>query len=169
MGLRQQLQQKGIRMSSQQWLYPIFRFQGYRVTKVETDEHRLLLHVEPQPHRVCCPQCESRDRAPPRSGGRRRGQQVRWLRNLPVGPDCTWLIATLPRVECRSCRKKAHRRVTKPARVAQKPAVSNTAICCLCDSPTRCATVSRPSHRPRSAATSRRAPTLPQWSTVDED
>ena len=83
-------------MSSQQWLYPIFQFRGYRVNRVETDEHRLLLHVEPQPHRVCCPQCGSRDVI-------RRGQQVRWFRNLPVGGDCSWLIATLPRVECRSC------------------------------------------------------------------
>jgi hypothetical protein len=32
-------------MSSQQWLYPILQFRGYRVSKVETDEHRLLLHV----------------------------------------------------------------------------------------------------------------------------
>jgi transposase len=83
-------------MSSQQWLYPIFRFQGYRVAQIETDEHKLLLHVEPQPHRVCCPQCQSRDVI-------RRGEQVRWLRNLPVGSDCTWLIARLPRVECRAC------------------------------------------------------------------
>jgi hypothetical protein len=35
---------------SQQWLYPIFRCYGYRVTQCETDEHRLLLHLEPQPH-----------------------------------------------------------------------------------------------------------------------
>lgn len=84
-------------MSSQQWLYPIFHLRGYRVTQVETDERRLLLHVEPQPHKVCCPQCGSRDVI-------RRGEQVRWLRNLPVANDCTWLIATLPRVECRACR-----------------------------------------------------------------
>lgn len=84
-------------MSSHQWLYPIFRFRGYRVIKIEADEQRLLLHIEPQPHRVCCPQCGSRDVI-------RRGQQVRWFRNLPVGADCTWLIATLPRVECRACR-----------------------------------------------------------------
>jgi transposase len=83
-------------MSSQQWLYPIFQFRGYRVTQVETDEHRLLLHIEPQPHKVCCPECGSRDVI-------RRGQQVRWFRNLPVGNDCTWLIATLPRVECQAC------------------------------------------------------------------
>lgn len=84
-------------MSSQQWLYPIFQLRGYRVSKVETDERRLLLHVEPQPHKVCCPECGSRDVI-------RRGQQVRWFRNLPVANDCTWLIATLPRVECRACR-----------------------------------------------------------------
>jgi transposase len=83
-------------MSSQQWLYPIFRFQGYRVTKIQTDERMLLLHVEPQPHRLCCPQCRSREVI-------RRGEQVRWFRNVPVGSDCTWLIATLPRIECRSC------------------------------------------------------------------
>jgi transposase len=83
-------------MSSPQWLYPIFRFHGYRVKKAETDEHRLLLYVEPQPHKVCCPECGSRKVI-------RRGEQVRWLRNVPVGGDCTWLIATLPRVECRSC------------------------------------------------------------------
>jgi len=83
-------------MSSQQWLYPIFRFQGYRVTKTETSERMLLLHVEPQPHRVCCPLCHSREVI-------RRGEQVRWFRNVPVGSDCSWLIATLPRVECRAC------------------------------------------------------------------
>jgi transposase len=34
----------------------------------------------------------------------RRRQHVRWFRNVPVGADCTGLIATLPRVECRACR-----------------------------------------------------------------
>lgn len=82
---------------SQQWLYPIFRFHGYRVTKFETDEHRLLMSIEPQPHKVCCPECGSREVI-------RRGFEVRWLRNLPVGADCTWLIVRLPRVECRACR-----------------------------------------------------------------
>ena len=81
---------------SQQWLYPIFHCHGYRVNKVEREERRLLLHVEPQPHKVCCPACGSRNVI-------RRGQQERWFRNLPVGADCTWLIATLPRVECRAC------------------------------------------------------------------
>ena len=28
---------------------------------------------------------------------------MRWFRNLPIGQDCTWLIATVPRVECRDC------------------------------------------------------------------
>jgi transposase len=67
------------------------------VTQVQRDEQRLLLSIEPQPHKVCCPQCGSREVI-------RRGQTIRWLRNLPVGGDCTWLIVSLPRVECRECR-----------------------------------------------------------------
>jgi transposase len=82
-------------MSSQQWLYRIFEVAGYRMTKVELDGG-LLCHIEPQAHRVRCPACRSREVI-------RRGQQTRWLRNLPVGSECTWLIATVPRVECQSC------------------------------------------------------------------
>jgi transposase len=81
---------------SQQWLYPIFRVYGYRVTKCEPDEHCLRLHLEPQPHKVCCSQCGSREVI-------RRGEQVRGLRNLPVGGIGSWLIIQIPRVECRSC------------------------------------------------------------------
>jgi transposase len=82
---------------SQQALYQVLSIHGYRVTQIERDEKRLLLHCQPQPHRVCCPQCGSRDVI-------RRGEQDRWIRNLPIGRDCTWIIATLPRVECRACK-----------------------------------------------------------------
>jgi transposase len=54
------------------------------------------MYVEPQEHRVCCSACKSRQVI-------RRGQTERWFRNLPVGGEVTWLIATLPRVECRDC------------------------------------------------------------------
>jgi transposase len=81
---------------SQQWLYPIFRISGYRVTKIETEERCLRLHVEPQPHKVCCSQCGSRDCI-------RRGEQVRLLTNLPVGGILSFLVVTIPRVECRAC------------------------------------------------------------------
>lgn len=81
---------------SSQWLYQVFRVQGYRLTKLETEQHRVFLHVEPQEHRVCCSACRSRNVL-------RRGQSVRWFRNLPVGSELTWVIATLPRVECRDC------------------------------------------------------------------
>ncbi len=55
------LQTEGTRMSSPKWLYPIFHCRGYRVTKVQRDEQRLTLSIEPQPHKVCCPQCGSRE------------------------------------------------------------------------------------------------------------
>ena len=81
---------------SSQLLYQVFRVQGYRLTKLETEEHRVFLHVEPQQHRVCCSACRSRNVI-------RRGESVRWFRNLPMGGELTWVIATLPRVECRDC------------------------------------------------------------------
>jgi transposase len=81
---------------SSQLLYQVFRVKSYRLTKLETEEHRVFLHVEPQQHRVCCSACRSRNVI-------RRGESVRWLRNLPVGSELTWVIATLPRVQCRDC------------------------------------------------------------------
>ncbi len=81
---------------SSQLLYQVFRVHGYTLVKTEVEEHRVLLHVEPQPHRLRCPCCQSRNVI-------RRGFTERWLRNLPVGSDCTWVIAQLPRVECRDC------------------------------------------------------------------
>ncbi|MBC7852092.1 MAG: ISL3 family transposase [Pirellulaceae bacterium] len=82
---------------SQQALYQVLGIYGYGVTQIERDEKRLLLRCRPQPHRVCCPQCGSRDVI-------LRGEKERWIRNLPIGGDCTWIIAALPRVECRACR-----------------------------------------------------------------
>jgi transposase len=69
---------------------------GYRCTKYETDERCLRLHIEPQPHKVCCPECGQREVI-------RRGEQTRSLMNVPVAGIVSWLIITIPRVECRAC------------------------------------------------------------------
>jgi transposase len=81
---------------SQQDLYQVLSLQGYRVLRLERADKMLLLHIEPQPHRICCSECGSREVI-------RRGQKQRWFRHLPIGSACTWLIASLPRVECQSC------------------------------------------------------------------
>ena len=77
-------------------LYQVLGVHGYQVAQVEQDEGRVLLHIEPQPHRICCPECGSRNVLG-------RGKKERWFRNLPIGQHCTWLIVNLPRVECRDC------------------------------------------------------------------
>jgi transposase len=77
-------------------LYHAFHVQGYRLLKWEFDEHKVLIHLEPQEHRVCCSACRSRNVI-------RRGGETRWLRNVPIQRDLTWLIVTLPKVECRDC------------------------------------------------------------------
>jgi transposase len=81
---------------SQQWFYPVLRLFGYRVTKCESDHECLHVHVEPQPHKVCCSQCGSKEVI-------RRGEQERVLRNLPVGGIVSLLFVRVPRVACRSC------------------------------------------------------------------
>jgi transposase len=77
-------------------LYQILGLHGYRVTNVERDEKQLFVHARPQPHRVCCSACGCRDVV-------RRGETTRTIRNLPIGADCTWVVVTLPRVQCRNC------------------------------------------------------------------
>jgi transposase len=77
-------------------LYHAFHVQGFRLVKWEFDEHKVLMRVAPQQHKVCCSAC----------GGRnviRHGESTRWLRNLPIGGDLTWVIVTIPRVECSDC------------------------------------------------------------------
>jgi hypothetical protein len=44
---------------SQQCLYQVLGLSGYGVTKLERDEKRLLVHCQPQPHRICCPGCQN--------------------------------------------------------------------------------------------------------------
>jgi hypothetical protein len=43
----------GERRMSSELLYQVFRVKSYRLTKLEMEEHRVFLHVEPQQHRVC--------------------------------------------------------------------------------------------------------------------
>lgn len=81
---------------SQQALYQILGLHGYQVTSVERIEKQLVVHARPQPHRVCCSVCGSREVI-------RRGEGTRTIRNLPIGADCSWVVVTVPRVECRAC------------------------------------------------------------------
>lgn len=84
-------------MSASTALYHVLGVSGYQVKEIEQDETRLLLHIEPAPRLVRCPNCKGKNVI-------RRGSQERWFRNLPIGQDCTWFIADIPRVECRDCK-----------------------------------------------------------------
>lgn len=81
---------------SQQIVYQLFHVSGYKLTKLETESHCATIHVEPQPHRVCCPVCKSRNVI-------RRGCSERQFHNLPIGSSITLVQAKIPRVECRAC------------------------------------------------------------------
>ena len=96
---------------SNQWLYQIFALSGYRLVKVTPDEGRALIQVEPQPHRVCCPKCGSKEVI-------RKGAETRWLRNLPVGSEMSWVILEIPRVHCAYCNltRQIHLGLAEPRR-----------------------------------------------------
>lgn len=81
---------------SQAMLYHAFHVKGFSLDKFEFDQHRVLAFVNPQEHRVCCSACGSQDVI-------RRGGVTRWLRNVPIQSDLTWVIAFIPIVQCRVC------------------------------------------------------------------
>jgi transposase len=58
----------------------------------------VLFHVEPSEKTVCCSQCGSHDVI-------RRGDKERWFRSSPIGGKLTWVIAKIPRVQCRECQQ----------------------------------------------------------------
>ena len=81
---------------SQSKLYTLFGIYGYSIMRTEVQERVLYTYVEPQDHRICCPNCRSKEVI-------RRGSEERWMRSLPIGSRPTYIIAQVPRVECRKC------------------------------------------------------------------
>ncbi len=80
-----------------QWqLYSLLGIHDYSVTKTKVEDHVLYTYVQPHLHRVCCSICKSKDVV-------RRGSSERMLQSLPIGNKVNHAVATLPRVECRSC------------------------------------------------------------------
>jgi transposase len=77
-------------------LYHACGLRGYTLTKAEFDGGVVLFHVEPQAQQCCCSACGSRHVI-------RRGSHKRWIRNVSIGRHWTFVIADLPRVECRDC------------------------------------------------------------------
>ena len=77
-------------------LYHACGIRGYTLTKTEFDGGIVLFHVESQPRQCCCSACGS-------SNVIRRGSQKRRIRNVSIGRHWTFVIADLPRVECRDC------------------------------------------------------------------
>jgi transposase len=79
-------------------LYHAFGVRGYRQTKIEFDGGSSLFYVEPSKKSICCSQCGSHNVV-------RRGVKDRWFRSVPIGGKATWVIAKIPRVECRDCQE----------------------------------------------------------------
>lgn len=77
-------------------LYHACGVRGYSLTKTEFDGAMVLFHVEAQPQALRCAACGSNVCV-------RRGSHTRWFHNVPFGRKLTWIIAELPRLECKEC------------------------------------------------------------------
>lgn len=77
-------------------LYHAFGVRGYRYQRTEYDGGMMLFYVEPTEKRICCSACGSDNII-------RRGRKERCFRSTPIGLRDTWVVATIPRVECRDC------------------------------------------------------------------
>lgn len=81
---------------SQQIVYQLFHVSGYKLTKLETESHCAIVHIEPLPHKICCPVCHGKNVI-------LRGATERLYQNLPIGSHCTFIRAHVPRVQCSDC------------------------------------------------------------------
>ncbi len=76
---------------SQLQLYRSVRNPWLQCEQIEVEDQVLYLYVEPQPHRICCSHCKSKNVI-------RRGSSERMLQSLPIGSKVTFAVATIPRL-----------------------------------------------------------------------
>ena len=79
-------------------LYHAFGVRGYHQKRIEFEGGLVYFHVGPSEKTVCCSQCGSHDVI-------RRGDKERWFRSPPIGGKLTWVVAKIPRVQCRECQQ----------------------------------------------------------------
>jgi transposase len=77
-------------------LYHAFGVRGYVHQRMEFDGGMVLFHVEAGSSVCRCSACGSSDVL-------KRGSSRRWFRSVPIGTRLTWIVADLPRVQCREC------------------------------------------------------------------
>lgn len=78
-------------------LYHAFGVRGYRVTRTDYREGRVVFTIEEHPAKpLACAACGAADTV-------RKGRQPREFRTLPIGRKPVFLRWDVPRVECRCC------------------------------------------------------------------
>jgi len=77
-------------------LYHAFGIRGYQQTRTEFAGGIVRFHVQPNEKSVCCSSCGSENVI-------RRGAKNREFKASPIGGKPTFVVANLPRVECRVC------------------------------------------------------------------
>jgi transposase len=77
-------------------LYHAFGIRGYRYVRTDYFDGEVLFEVAQGRHTFRCPLCGSCEVTA-------HGGVVRMFRTLPIGSKPTWVLMSIPRVECHSC------------------------------------------------------------------
>lgn len=88
--------------------------EGYEVTQTEHPGHFLRLHLRVLDSQLICPRCQSREVS-------RKGQRQRELQTVPIGLTPVYLVAPVPKCQCRDCGARFEVAPPLPRPIATSP------------------------------------------------
>ena len=77
-------------------LYHAFGIREYNYVRTQYHTGNIIFTIERKPFSNRCPWCQCKDVI-------RHGAIVRWFHSLPIGNKATYIITSVPRVECKRC------------------------------------------------------------------
>ena len=81
---------------STSFIYHCLGLVGYRYIKAEYKDSRMIISVQKNPYKVCCPDCESTNFI-------RRGKITRTFKTLPIGKKPILIKVDIQRIQCLDC------------------------------------------------------------------
>jgi transposase len=81
---------------STSFLYHAFGIRHSNYTKTSYTEGKIIFFAEPNPCKIRCPVCGSRDFT-------LRGRKERTFRSLPIGKRESYIKYIIPRIHCKKC------------------------------------------------------------------
>ena len=98
-------------------LYHAFGIRGYKYSRTEYDNSKVIFTIHQEPETYRCSACGSKNVIS-------RGQVERRFLSLPIGGRGTYVSFAIPRVECQACELVRRSRSPSPTRGGAIPSPS---------------------------------------------